>query len=80
MRALRESVHRSLIDAHLSESRGGVLVIRAWLDDGPSAELRARLISVDDVESGQERVSWAVSVEEVCAAVTSWLEEVKSGG
>ena len=60
--------------------RGGVLVIRAWLEDGTAAELRARLISVDDVETGTERVSWAASVEEVCAAVASWLEEIKTAG
>ncbi len=62
-----------------THSRGGVLVIRAWLEDGTAAELRARLISVDDVETGQERVSWAASTEEVCAAVATWLEEIKSG-
>jgi hypothetical protein len=63
-----------------SHRRSGVLVIRAWLEDGEAAELRARLLSVDDIEAGEERVSWAASVEEVCAAVTAWLEDIKAAG
>ncbi len=60
------------------ERQGGVLVIRAWLEDGAATELRARLISVDDVASARESISYAASEEEICAVVRSWLADVQS--
>ena len=55
------------------------MVIRAWLEDGTAAELRARLISIDDVDRGEETVAWAASTEEVCRAVRDWLGSLTSG-
>lgn len=51
--------------------RTGVLVARAWVEEGA---LRARLTRVDDVSSGAEQVTVHGSMDSVLQEVESWLE------
>ncbi len=54
--------------------RDGVLVIRAWLEEGSPEAFRARVISVAGTERGEETVTWVASADEVHEAVDSWIE------
>jgi hypothetical protein len=57
----------------------GVLVVRAWLDDGRSGGLRARITWTADV-SGRELTRLTASgQEQIHEAVDVWLEAVVAG-
>ena len=51
-----------------------VLIVRAWAEGQSGHSLRARITSTLDTTSGEETVVSAAMVEDVCAAVRSWLE------
>ncbi len=54
--------------------RIGVLVIRAWLEDGGvSGDLRARITETLDVSAPSPVESVAASEEEIVAIVVAWL-------
>lgn len=55
----------------------GVLVVRAWIEDHPTAPLRAVVTTVTDVtdEDVAQQVVLA-TVEEVCQVVRRWLESL----
>lgn len=55
--------------------RTGVLIIRAWIEEGSSEPLRARVRLTTDVSAGVERTLTLVRHEEVCAAVEDWLAD-----
>jgi hypothetical protein len=57
--------------------RTGVLVIRAWLEEDSSRELRVRVIRTLDVDDPHPRevVSMLARVEDVAALVGTWLTE-----
>jgi hypothetical protein len=58
-----------------SEERTAVLIVRAWVEPGGrGSELRARITQFLDISSGEHTVGTVASMEEVCAAVQSWLE------
>jgi hypothetical protein len=57
-----------------------MLVIRAWIEEGSSSPLRARVRSTTDVRSGSERNLTAVDVDAVLANVGEWLEELLAAG
>ncbi len=56
----------------MTHDRTAVLLIRVWLEDEPP-ELRARITGRSDARKDSETVTFAVSVNEVTGAVSSWL-------
>jgi hypothetical protein len=57
--------------AHDAPDRTGVLIIRAWLDDG--AVFRARVTRVTDLHCGTPQMTVHATPSEVREAVQSWL-------
>lgn len=58
------------------KDRVGLMIIRAWVEDGSPKPLRAHIRLASDVSTGIER-AWALSeAEDVCAAVDAWLRDV----
>jgi hypothetical protein len=55
--------------------QAGLLIIRAWIEDGSSAPLRAELSVTPDVSNGVTQRSMHTDVAEVQA----WLREVLTG-
>ena len=53
--------------------RTGILVIRAWLELGGEAGLRARITTRLDASAGQPLETAVASEAEVVAAVREWL-------
>ena len=60
-------------------SRTGLLVIRAWIEEGSSEPLRAHIRLTTDVSSGFEQTMTLSQVPAVCQAVETWLGKVLSG-
>jgi hypothetical protein len=52
--------------------RTGLLVVRAWTEDGPPS-LRARIVYMTDVTRGVQVEKLAATPEDVEAAVRIWL-------
>lgn len=67
-------------DGRMSD-RTGLLVVRVWLEGGPSDGdgLRARIIQTLDVAAGAEIVTAAATTDQVCATVREWLEAYLAG-
>jgi hypothetical protein len=61
------------------DNRSGLLIIRAWMEHGSSAPLRAELSTTTDVSSGIERTSVHTDVVQVGAEVQTWLRGVLAG-
>lgn len=59
-------------------SRTGLLIIRAWIEEGSSEPLRAELRISSDVSAGFDRTLTLSRTQEVCATVGEWLGEVLS--
>jgi len=58
-----------------ADERTGVLVIRAWLEEGLGERaLRARITQVSDVMSSTTVETAASSEEDVLRTVAEWLE------
>lgn len=55
--------------------RSGLLVVRAWTEDG-APRLRARIVYMTDVTQGMQVERLAATSDEVEAAVRSWLAEL----
>ena len=62
----------------MPSDRTGLLIIRAWIEEGSSEPLRAQLQLSTDVSAGFERTLTFASAEAVCAAVHEWLAEISS--
>ncbi len=56
--------------------RGGVIVIRLWVEDGSPGELRARITSSTDVLDQNTTTVSASGVEGISARVRALLEEI----
>jgi hypothetical protein len=54
----------------------GLLIIRAWREDGPGPRLRAQVSMTRDVLRGFERTVTLVDTDAVAEAVTSWLTDL----
>jgi len=54
----------------------GLLIIRAWLEDGSTNPLRATIRQTTDVSVGIERDLLFADTDAVCAAVQDWLDEM----
>ena len=60
----------------MAHDRTGLLIIRAWTEDGASEPLRAQVRLSSDVSAGFERTLTLVRVDDVCAAVKEWLADI----
>lgn len=56
--------------------RVGLLIIRAWVEAGSAAPLRAQLRWTTDVSRGLENGVTLIDIEAVQSAVAEWLHEV----
>ena len=59
--------------------RTGLLIIRAWIEEGSSAPLRAQLSMTSDVAMGMERTSVHSEIVDVGVEVEAWLREILRG-
>lgn len=64
-----------------AQGSGGMrsLVLRAWLEAGAPARLRARVVEIAP-GVGERPIAVTTSVDEVCRAVRSWLETLQAQG
>ena len=60
-------------------ARTGLLIIRAWVEEGSSVPLRADVRATTDVAAGFDRSVTLARPEEVGATVQDWLAEVLGG-
>ena len=66
----------------MTSDQTGLLIIRAWLEEGSSEPLRAQVRLTCDVSGGFERTLTLARPEAVCEAVQEWLFDfmAKSSG
>lgn len=60
----------------MSLDRTGLLIIRAWLEDGSSKPLRARVRLTTDVTNGFDSEVMLADVHTVTGVVEAWLEDI----
>jgi hypothetical protein len=60
----------------VDSSRTGLLIIRAWVEDGSGEPLRAHVRITGDVSKGIQRTFTVVTAAEVAEVVDAWLEDV----
>ncbi len=58
------------------EERTGLLIIRAWVEEGSSEPLRVQIRLTTDVSEGFQRTINLTDVEETSAAVQGWLTDI----
>jgi len=63
----------------VTASRTGVCIIRARVEPGASAPLRARILLTTDVSQGFEHSVTVVEERAVVEAVRAWLSELLAG-
>ena len=63
-------------EPHAKPGKTGLLIIRAWVEEGSSRPLRADISATTDVSAGFERSVTVARPEEVSATVQKWLAEV----
>jgi hypothetical protein len=66
-------------DGSIPSSRTGLLIIRAWIEEGSSEPLRAHNRLTTDVSSGFEQTMTLSQVPTVCEVLETWLGNVPSG-
>jgi hypothetical protein len=54
----------------------GVLVLRAWIEGDPTTGLRVRVTEAVDNAAPEYLVATAARIDDVCAGVRGWLEEL----
>jgi len=57
----------------MASDRTGLFIIRAWIEEGSSAPLRAQVRVSTDISSGVERTFTLTRTEAVQGAVREWL-------
>lgn len=57
----------------------GLMIIRAWVEQGSSERLRAHIRLTTDVSTGFERTLTVARSDDVCAAVQEWLTDLLNG-
>jgi hypothetical protein len=63
--------------SRVAAREAGVLVLRAWVEDGWPRRVRVRVTRV--VGGRQPSASAASNADDVCAIVRAWLEELLGG-
>ena len=56
----------------------GLLIIRAWTEEGSSEPLRAQIRLTTDISTGIQNTLTFARAEEVCATVQEWLARISS--
>lgn len=56
--------------------RTGLLIIRAWIEDGSLSRLRAHIRHTTDVSSGLQGGTTVTDEVDVATIVSAWLEDV----
>ena len=56
----------------------GLLIIRAWIEEGSSEPLRAQIRLTTDISTGIQNTLTLARAEEVCATVQEWLARISS--
>ena len=56
----------------------GLMIIRAWIEDGSSEPLRAQIRISTDVSAGFERTVSLARAEDVSTTVQGWLADMLS--
>jgi hypothetical protein len=64
------------VSTHLT----GLLIIRAWVEDGSAEPLRAHLRITDDISNGIEQSSTLVNADDVTRLVGAWLGGIVESG
>ena len=59
----------------VSPHRTAVLVVRAWVEDHPTAPLRIRLTDASEAGAPEPTTTAFASIDEACEAVRRWLED-----
>lgn len=59
----------------MATDRTGVLIIRAWVEEGSSEPIRAHIAMTDDVSGGYQREVTLSRIEAVTAQVEEWLSQ-----
>ncbi len=62
----------------MPSDRTGLLIIRAWIEEGSSEPLRAQVRISTDVSSGIERTLTLVRADAVGVTVQEWLADILS--
>ncbi len=60
----------------MASDRTGLLIIRAWIEEGSSEPLRAQVRISDDVADGFRRAVTLSRPEAVCSEVGEWLAQM----
>jgi hypothetical protein len=63
----------------MPNSRTGLLVIRAWLEEGSRQPLRAQIRLTTDVSAGFIHATTVAEVDAACETVRGWLEQMLAG-
>jgi hypothetical protein len=66
-------------NVHVTRTRTGLFVIRAWVEPGSSSPLRVLIRLTTDVAHGFERNLTLAQEEEVVEAVQAWLSQMLTG-
>jgi hypothetical protein len=59
--------------------RSGVLVVRAWVEQGTVPSLRARITQSHDLSTTEQIVTTTADVEDILSTVRAWLDALLSG-
>lgn len=59
-------------------TRTGLVTVRVWIEES-DRPLRARITGVTDLRSSGRKVTAASSIDEICKAVRSFLEDFVTG-
>lgn len=65
---------------HSEPARAGVLILRAWLEDGRAGQLRVRMVGRPDLERDAQDTASASTVEEALDYIRGWLERFAASG
>ncbi len=60
-----------------THEREALLVLRLWFEPDALQPLRIKMTRVPDLTAPSEHVSYATSVEEVCAEVSRWIAKAE---
>lgn len=61
-------------------NRTGLLIIRAWVEQGSSKPLRVHIRFSTDIAAGFESEVTLTDTTDVCTAVEMWLKDVLTAG
>ena len=64
----------------MATDRTGLLIIRAWIEEGSAEPLRAQVRISTDVSNGFERTVTHARPEAVCDTVLEWLDGIMKDG